>query len=242
MFKVREKLFQLQDLQYKNFHSRLCPGVENIIGVRLPLVKQLAKKIVQENDGYAYLKLDNLVYYEELMLQGLLIGYLKIEGEQLKTYIEYFVPKINNWAICDSFCGNLKVVGKNQAYYKDAIQGFLKYPHEFEVRFAVVMLLDYYISQQYIKEVLAALATVKHDGYYVKMAVAWAISICFIKFPDETLRYLEAYTFDSFTHNKAIQKIRESYRVTPVVKEELKKLKVVTTKLKLKNRKVTKHD
>ena len=105
------------------------------------------------------------------------------------------------------------------------LQPYLKSKNEFEVRFAIVSLLDHFINDIYLEQLFQVIDEIKHEGYYVKMAIAWAVSICYIKYPQETGNYLKQDTLDDFTHNKAIQKIRESYRVSKEEKENLLCLK-----------------
>ena len=145
--------------------------------------------------------------------------------EERLNYIESFVPKIDNWAICDSFCNTLKFVNKNKEIMWEFIQSYLKSYNEFEIRFAVVIILNYYITEDYIDLVLKTLDNIKHDGYYVKMAVAWAISMCFIKFEEKTMAYLKDNSLDDFTYNKSLQKICESLRVDKNTKELIKSMK-----------------
>jgi len=224
---IREKLFELADSKYKEFHSSLCPNVDNIIGVRTPVLRSYAKELAKEIDADEYLKNADNQYYEEILLQGMIIGRItknKNIGDYIK-YIDEFVPKIYNWAICDIFCADLKVTEKNLEYVWKYIQKYLSSNKEFELRFAIVMMLDYYIKEDYIDEVLKKLDKIKNKEYYVQMAIAWAISIAFIKFPDQTMEYLKNNSLDNFTYNKAIQKIIESYRVDDRTKEQLRKMK-----------------
>ena len=111
MEEIRKELFKLQDLKYKEFHSGLCPNVDKIIGVRVPLLKEIAKKIAKE-DYKNFLENIKDEYYEELVLHGLVIGYAKITIEETFKYLEGFVPKINSWAVCDTICSNLKITKK----------------------------------------------------------------------------------------------------------------------------------
>lgn len=220
---IRKELFSLADEKYKEFHGGLCPGVNNIIGVRVPALRSLAKKIIKE-DWRKYLKEAEDQYYEEVMLQGMVIGLAKMDIEERLTYLAGFIPKIDNWAVCDVTCAGLKSTAKNLKKVWEFLQKYLNSDKEFEVRFAVVMILDYYIQEEYIYRVFEKLDSVHHEAYYVKMAVAWAVSICYIKYPEKTYSYLESCKLDNFTFNKAIQKIRESYRVPKEDKENLKKM------------------
>ena len=220
---IRKELFSLADEKYKEFHGGLCPGVNNIIGVRVPALRSLAKKIIKE-DWRKYLKEAEDQYYEEVMLQGMVIGLAKMDIEERLTYLAGFIPKIDNWAVCDVTCAGLKSTAKNLKKVWEFLQKYLNSDKEFEVRFAVVIILDYYIQEEYIDIVFEKLDSVHHEAYYVKMAVAWAVSICYIKYPEKTYSYLESCKLDNFTFNKAIQKIRESYRVPKEDKENLKKM------------------
>ncbi len=224
MNNLKDKLFELSDEKYKKFHSGLCPNIDNIIGVRLPKLREIAKEIAK-GDWRDFLAISSDDYYEEVMINGLVIAYAKCDVDEKLNYIESFVPKIDNWAICDSFCNSLKFVNKNKEKVWEFIQPYLKSNKEFEIRFAVVIILNYYITEDYIDLVLETLDDVKHEGYYVKMAVAWAISVCYVKFPKKTESVFEENLLDDFTHNKSIQKIRESYRVPKESKERLQKMR-----------------
>ncbi len=221
---IRETLFSLADEEYQKFHSSLCPGINNIIGIRVPVLREFAKEIVK-GDWRTYLKTAKNEYYEEVMLQGMVIGLAKMELQERLEYIKEFVPQIDNWAVCDVTCAGLKFTKKHMSEMWELIQPYINSNKEFEIRFGVVMILDFYITKEYIKEVLTILNNIHHDGYYVKMAVAWAISVCYIKFPKETMMLLQNNTFDTFTYNKALQKIVESYRVTKEEKEIIRKMK-----------------
>lgn len=223
---IKEKLLELSDKKYKEFHGGLCPGTENIIGVRVPILRNYAKELFKEQDWKQTIKEIDNEYYEEIMLQGMMIGQAKNEDINIiLKYVENFVPKIDNWAICDVFCAGLKITKKYKKKVWNFIQKYLKSDKEFEIRFAVVMILDYYIEEQYLKEDLTIFNNIKHDGYYVKMAVAWALSVCLIKFYNETIQYLKKCKLDDWTYNKAIQKAIESYRISDEKKQELRKMK-----------------
>jgi len=221
---IRESIFELEDEKYRQFHSKLVPGTDNIVGVRLPRLRDLAKRLAKGDwrDSILSTKDD---YYEEIMLQGLLIGYAKTDIEEILRYIASFVPKISNWAVCDTFCNSLKITKKHMEQVWEFLQPYLRSHEEFQMRFGVVMLLTFYIEDKYIDRVLESLDSAKHEGYYVKMAVAWAISICFVKYPEKTMAYLKKNTLDDFTYNKALQKITESFRVDKETKARIRSMK-----------------
>lgn len=222
--KIRQELFAMQDLKYKEFHGSLCPDMDNIIGVRIPKLREYAKELYK-NNNLEDIKIEDK-YYEELVIQGMLIGFqIKTPIEGVIKQVKEFVPKINSWAVCDTFCAGLKITKKYQTEMFKIIKEYLKSKQEYEVRFAIVMLLDYYINDQYIDQVLQILNNIKLDKYYVQMANAWAISICLIRYYNKTLEFLKTTKIDDFTYNKGIQKAIESYRITKEQKDYLRTLK-----------------
>ena len=164
-------------------------------------------------------------YYEEIMLQGMLIGQAKLDFNEIIKYIKDFIPKINNWAVCDTFCTSLKITKKHKEKMWDFIQKYIKSDKEFHIRFGIVLILNYYIDEDYLYKDFKIFDSIKSDKYYVQMAVAWAISFCLIKFYDKTIEYLKNSKIDKFTYNKSIQKAIESYRITKEQKEFLRTLK-----------------
>lgn len=222
---IRKELFSLADKKYKKFHSDLCPNVDNIIGVRVPLMRNIAKDI-SKSEYTEYLSNPYNDYYEEIMIEGLTIGYIKVDNNTRFEYIRNFVPKIYNWGICDSFCSNLKFTKKNMNEVWDFLMNYISSNKEFELRFAIVMMLDFYIVEEYIDKVLEIFNNIHHEGYYVKMAVAWAVSVAYIRFPEKTLEFLKNNNLDKFTYNKALQKIIESLRVSKEDKDLMRSMKI----------------
>jgi len=200
-------------------------GTDNIIGVRVPVLRNYAKELAKEYKIEELLEQIDNEYYEEIMLQGMLIGFEKKDLEKSLKYIKEFVPKIDNWAICDVFCFGLKITNKYKKEMWKFLQSYLKSSKEFEIRFGVVMVLGYYIDDEYIQRNFEIFDNIASDAYYVQMAVAWAISICLIKFYDKTIKYLKTAKLDKFTYNKAIQKAIESYRITDEQKQFLRTMK-----------------
>lgn len=159
------------------------------------------------------------------MLEGLVIAYAKMELKERFFYLDRFVPKIHNWAVCDCCSNTYKFMEKYQEESFAYLETYLHSQREYELRFGIVSLLDHFINDSYIDRVLSICEHTRHEGYYVKMAVAWTLSVCYVKYPEKTRRLLKENTMDEFTHNKTIQKIRESYRVSREEKEELKSWK-----------------
>lgn len=221
---IRERLFKLQDEKYKKFHSSLCPNVDNIIGVQIPKLRTIAKEIAKESPE-EFLNYTQTQYYEEKVLYGLVIGYMKADLKTRKYYLDKFVPIIDSWAVCDCCISSFKFVNKNKEEMWTYTQKYLKSNKEFELRFAVVLLMDYYLTEEYIDKVLEIYNNIKNDAYYVKMAVAWALSVCYIKFPEKTMKLFKNNQLDDFTYNKALQKIIESNRVSKEEKDQIRKMK-----------------
>ena len=234
---VKQKLFNLAEEKYRKFHSGLCPNSDNILGVRVPVLRNYAKELINQYSVEELLKTIDEQFYEETMLKGMIIGLSSAQLTSkkkeknteswscIKKQIQNYIPKITNWALCDVFCAGLKITKKNKSEMWSLIQEYLKSNKEFELRFAIVMILDYYIDDEYLAQDFEIFNSVHHDGYYVKMAVAWAVSMCFVKYYDETVKWIIKSNLDNFTYNKSIQKSIESYRITKVQKNFLRGLK-----------------
>lgn len=214
------------DEKYKKFNDSLIPGLnETSIGLRVPAVRELAKEITR-GDWRGFLALTGgSDIYEIRLLRGMVIGGAKCSLDERLSLLADFIPEIDNWAVCDGTVGELKCFAKD----KDRAFGFavscLNSPNEYEVRFGCVVLLRWLIDSEHIADILRLYDSVRHDGYYVKMAVAWGISMCFVKFREETLAYLRRCSLDDFTFNKSIQKMTESYQVCSEDKEMLRAMK-----------------
>lgn len=223
---IRQRLEAMAEAKYKEFSQSLIPGSRPILGVRIPALRNLAKEIAK-GDWKTYL--DNALddTFEEVNLQGFVIGYAKADLDTLLPYIARYVRKINDWSLCDGFCATLKIVEKNREEFLRFLETYSHENSEFKQRFVAVMLMDYYLTDEYIDRTLSILDYMKHDGYYRKMGVAWALATAFAKQREKTLAYMQVgeNTLDDFTYNKAIQKMRESYRIAKEDKEMLNNMK-----------------
>lgn len=225
---VREHLLALSVNSNKAFAEKLNPGVDNVLGLRLPDMRKLAVQIAK-SDWKAYLATAPSFYMEERMLQGLVLGYVKPDDdiESYLSYVTRFVKIINSWSVCDSF--KFAGTGKYLSVHSDRIWEYLKSfilsDKEYEIRFGVVMTMKYFIDESHIDELFGFYDNITHDAYYVKMAVAWAISFCFVAYPEKTMEYLKRAKLDDFTYNKAIQKTIESYRVDETMKVKLRSMR-----------------
>ena len=222
---IRKQLEELSEKDYQKFSASLIPNINNVLGVRTPILRKLSKEILKDKNNEKFLKTNQFKYMEEYMLKGMVIGLLKNPIEEVLVYTKEFVPTIDNWAVCDCFCCSLKITNKNLDAVWDFLQPYFKSEKEYEIRFAYVMLLNYYLIDEYIDKVIELIDTFKDDRYYSKMAVAWLVSIAYIKYPQKTEKYLKKSKLNDWTFNKSIQKICESLKVDKETKEKLKLMK-----------------
>ncbi|MDD3221332.1 MAG: DNA alkylation repair protein [Clostridia bacterium] len=221
---VREELRSMADEGYREFHSKLLPGTDNILGVRVPELRKMARRMAKE-DWTGYFDAAPNMYYEEDMLRGLILGYASLSLEDRLEYLRRFLPSVSNWAVCDCVCSGLKFTEKHREEVWAFLQDYFTSEQTYDLRFASVMALDYYTLPEYAPAVFKYFDKMMNKDYYVQMAVAWAVSVFYVKLPELTGAYIESNHLDDFTHNKAIQKICESYRVTKEEKVFLRTLK-----------------
>lgn len=222
---IKQILLEKSEEKYRKFSQSLIPNINNVLGVRLPILRKIAKEIYTKTDWQEFLMQNDFDYMEEVMLQGMVIGLVKDEPENILKLVKNFVPKITNWSVCDSFCTGLKFAMKNQELVWEFIRPYFKSEKEYDVRFAFVMLLEYFAEKNYIDKCLKRIDEFNDTRYYAQMACAWALSICYINFPTKTSAYLKKSNLDNSTFNKGIQKICESLRVNKETKNKLKALK-----------------
>lgn len=223
---IQDKLFEMADKEYEEFNSKLCPDTNRkMLGIRVPLLRKLAQSLLKEHSLEELLKEFKGQYFEEVLLEGLVIAYCKMPFEKKMNYIKKFVPKIDSWAISDTFVPTIKVKPNELDLAWEFILPYTKSKEQFDVRFSVIMMLDYFITDDYVDKVIKELDKIQHEGYYVKMAVAWTIAEIGIKYNDKALAYLKNNNLDNFTYNKAIQKMIESYRITDEQKKYLRSIK-----------------
>ena len=218
---LRRELESLADPAYKAFNESLLPGVETAYGIRLPQMRQVAKTLLRQ-DPVGFLEHFQPNCYEDTQLLGLVIGGMKLPWEEKRPLVEDFLPRIDNWAVCDTFCGSLKPRSPQDVPLMwEFLKPLYASDEEYKARFAAVMQLSHFVDAVHLEEGLGLLGQVRHPGYYAKMAVAWALSIWFVKFPQETESLLAQRAFEPWVQNKAIQKVRESRRVSKEDKDRL---------------------
>ena len=221
---IRSFLEEHADVKYREFNSSLIPGTDNILGVRAPIMRSLAKQLAKE-DWRSYLEEARDDSYEEICLQGFVIGYAKADIDELLSYAAAFIPKIHDWSVNDGFCSTFKIAQKHREKVWNFLMQYKNSPEEFEQRVVAVMLMNHFLVEDYIDEVLKVWDELNHEGYYCKMGVAWGVATAYAKFPKKTHAFLLQNHLDDFTYNKSIQKMIESYRVSAEDKEILRGMK-----------------
>ena len=232
---VRKRLEEASDPEYRDFHSRLLPGITGIMGVRTPELRGIAKDL-KKSGWREYIKEVSCawkekgqgadgVLYDEMIIWGLCICGGCRDWDTARKYITGFVPAINNWAVCDIFCGSLKITSRYKEEVWQFILPYFRSDREYDLRFGTVMLLSHYADQDHLDRALTLLDGIHHTGYYARMAVAWAVSVYFVKFPDQVMKYLKQSSLDDWTYNKALQKITESFRVDRETKQLIREMR-----------------
>lgn len=215
-----KNLFLQQDIKYKEFTKKILGVEKDIIGIQIPKLKKIAKNISQ-NDWKSFLKNIKNNYYEEEIIEGLIIGYIKLSYNERIKYLDNFIRHIDNWSVCDTTIANLKFLKLEKDSYFNFIKECSTSNENWKIRFGIVTFLNYYLTDKYIDEILNIVFNLKNQYYYVNMAQAWLISTAFIHYPDKVKNYLSLNTLDNWTQNKAIQKIRDSRKVNSIDKNIL---------------------
>ena len=224
MTEIQTYLFSVADPKYRAFTLPLIPGVdeETFIGVRQLVLQKYAKSL-DEATKNAFLDSLPHSYHEENLLHACILSNIRNYDEFLKR-IDAFLPYVSNWAVCDSVCN--KHLDKHRGELLPEVYRWLESDEPYRVRYGVKCLMNYFLSEHFQEEHLARVRKICLDEYYVKMMVAWYLATGLAKNYDSFIKAIEGKTFDPFTHNKAIQKAVESYRVSENHKEYLKTLKV----------------
>ena len=219
-----KKLKDLSEPKYRDFHKNLTTTKYEILGIRVPKMRQLAKEQLK-TDYLSFLNYCTDKYYEEVFIEGQVITGIKEEDIFLDYFYKY-IPKIDNWAICDSFCNSLKRFEKDpDKYFPICTYLALQDDKVFTSRVGLICILNHFIDKKYLKDIFHTLDTIRSDEYYLNMAEAWLICEIYTKYPQETTKYLKKNKLNNFTQNKSISKIHDSYRVSKEEKEYLNTLK-----------------
>lgn len=222
---IQRELIELGDSKYKAFHAKLIPTVSNekIIGVRTPALRKYAKRLYLTDDGDDFLKALPHRFYEEDNLHAFLLEQIDDYNVLIKE-LDKFLPYIDNWATCDMMSPKCFFKSTDKLY-ADALR-WIEAENTYTVRFGICMLMKHYLGDTLKREYLDKVAAIKNEEYYVKMAIAWFFATALTYNYTDTLPYIKNFKLEKWTHNKAIQKACESYRITKEHKKELKNLKI----------------
>ncbi|SJZ72177.1 DNA alkylation repair protein [Eubacterium coprostanoligenes] len=221
---IQKRLFELSDEKNADFSAKLTPGIdrEKFLGVRIPASRKLAKEIIKENEHKDFLNSLPHKYYDENILHSILISEIKDYNECIK-YVDEFLPYVDNWAVCDTMSPKA-FKNKHERLMNDILR-WVDSDQTYTIRFGLKILMAHFLDNDFKNEYLKIPAKIKSDEYYINMMIAWFYATALAKQWDSTIVYIENGVLDKWVHNKAIQKARESYRITAEQKEYLKSLK-----------------
>lgn len=221
---IRERLFALQDLKYREFQSRLMPTVpkEKVIGVRTPMLRKLALELLKAGKASEFMKHLPHDFYEENNLHGFFIETIG-NFEECIAALDVFLPYVDNWATCDMM--SPKILKKEPQKLMEVIRRWISSENSYMVRYALGCLMKYYLEEEFSEEYLEMAAEVKSGEYYIRMMQAWYFATALAKQYEAVLPYLEERRLDSWVHQKTIQKAVESHRITKEKKDYLKSLR-----------------
>lgn len=223
--RIRKQLYSMQDPGYQKFQVKLIPTLDpaRVIGIRLPELRKFAKEFAKTPEAVEYLKILPHRFYDENNLHGCLIESIK-DYDVCVEALQEFLPYIDNWATCDMLAP--KVLGKHRQELLEQIQIWIHSDQTYTVRYGIGMLMRYFLDEDFEERYLELVSSVRSEEYYIRMMVAWYFATALAKQYDATVKYIENQRLEPWVHNKAIQKARESCRVTAEQKEYLQTLKV----------------
>lgn len=221
---IKEKLFELKDDNYKEFHKKLIPNIDEslIIGVRTPELRKLAKEFFANEKRDEFLKALPHTYYEENNLHAFLIEQFK-DYDRVIYETERFLPFIDNWATCDMF--RPKIYKKHTDKLIVKIEKWINSDNTYTVRYGIGLLLSYYLDEHFLSDYLEKVSEIKSDEYYVNMMIAWYFQAALVKQYDYAIKYIEDKRLDKWVHNKAISKVSDSLKISKEKKDYIKSLK-----------------
>ncbi|MDR3216748.1 MAG: DNA alkylation repair protein [Clostridiaceae bacterium] len=222
---IIDRINSLAEEKYRDFSAKLIPGCENILGVRVPLLRKLVSDIIKNGDAEEFLSGCRYEFYEETMIAGMVIGKSDFQFEKKKALLKEFLPHVDNWGVCDICASDFKSFKRDGEPAYLYLAGLAVSKEAFTARFGIVTLLSQFFNTEYFHRIKEVFQSVTCGDYYVDMALAWAISVGLVKFYEETLPLLQSGVFPKFVHNTAIKKAVESFRITDEVKEYLKTLR-----------------
>jgi len=224
---IRKILEEAAEKDYQEFSSLLIPGIHNILGIRFGKLRGIAKEIAKK-DWQACMAWNDKKYFEETILQAMVLGYAKADIKELLSALAGFIPEIDNWSVNDTLCSSFKAARQYQEETWDFLMGYRDSTKEYEARFIAVMSRAYFLNDTYINKVLETLAVLYTGRYYASTGVAWALASAWADYPARTKEFLEIHQadFDKGTYMGALQKCIESYRISREDKEYIKQVRM----------------
>lgn len=217
-----DKVKSYSDEEYKKFNSKIVKTSYKMLGVRMPILDRLSKKI-DPNDIDSFYNVVTFKYYEEVMILGLVIA--RVENDKVRdNYFNKFTNKIDNWAICDAVINRFKLKDEELDSFLPYIKKYLESKNEFTLRCGFVFLLNYYVKKKYLTAIFELINNNTNNSYYVEMAISWLLSYCYLLDKNKTIDFITTSNISDFVYNKTISKIRDSLRVSKEEKENLKLL------------------
>ena len=231
MKEIVDLLFSKQDIKYRDFQVPLFPGVtkDRLIGVRTPELKKLAKELNGSEAAKKFIETLPHYYFDENQLHAFLISLIK-DYQSCLQEVDKFLPYVDNWATCDQLSPT--VFAKHKEELIVPVKKWLKSKHTYTVRFAIGVLMQYYLDESFKEEYMALVASIKSEEYYINMMIAWYFATALAKQWNTTIKYIEEKKLTTWVHNKTIQKAVESYRITDEQKAYLKSLKITKKPIK----------
>ena len=225
MHRITKELLSKRDIDYKKFNGKIVSDTNyEMIGVRVPEIRNIVKTVVSRKDAYSFFKAEHF-YYEEYLAHGLLISKID-DKEETYALLNDFLPKIDNWAICDTVAMSIKQLAKDKKTLYEHILIWLKSDLVYTVRFGIVCLLTYFTEKEYSDKIITIISEIQTDEYYINMALAWLLSVMLVKNYDEYVGLIESKSLPKFVQNKAIDKSRDSFRISKEKKQYLKTFKI----------------
>lgn len=223
--KINEELYENAAYKQDTYYKKVVPGSKPSLGVRVPVLRKMAKAIAREDYRYFMEQYSCEEYLEQETLKAFVIGYARDDIQTILTYADDFIPQIHDWMVNDAFCQNFSIARK---YREEVWQWLMKYKdvkEEYPQRVVAVLGMSHFLVDEYYERVFSVMNELKYDGYYTKMGVAWCVATAYAKYPGAGMEFLKNNELDDWTHNKAIQKMIESYRVSDEDKEVLRTMK-----------------
>lgn len=223
--RINEELYEHAVHKQDAYYKKVVPGSKPSIGVRVPVLRKMARAIAKEDYRCFMEQYSCEEYLEQETLKAFVIGYAKDEIQTLLRYADDFIPQIHDWMVNDAFCQNFSIARKHREEVWKWLMKYKDMEAEYPQRMVAVLGMSHFLVDDYYERVFSAMNELKYDGYYTKMGVAWCVATAYAKYPKAGMDFLKDNELDDWTYNKSIQKMLESYRVSDEDKKILRTMK-----------------